>query len=130
MKLGSPAAMSKNPPSGPADARSVGLSVEELEDELEKSRAGYAALVQAVQTIQIFKDVDINWDEFPSVTLSAAHEENQNLRAQRTEAQKALLGLKYVGGCFCTDTARLRDFHGDHSPACIKACTALAALSK
>lgn len=39
MKLGSPAAMSKNPPSGPADARSVGVTVEQLESENARLRA-------------------------------------------------------------------------------------------
>lgn len=30
------------------------------------------------------------------------------------------------GECFCSATARMRDFDGEHSPACIRATAALA----
>lgn len=96
MSLGDYKSMQKEP-GGPADAPGhVGMSVEQLEDELEKARAGYAALVQAVQTVQVFKDVDINWDEFPSVTLSAAHEENEDLKKILRRARGLLGNCQFI----------------------------------
>lgn len=59
MKLGSPAAMSKEP-GGPADARSVGLTVEQLEDENARLRD---ALKTARGVIKIFHG-EPAWSEY------------------------------------------------------------------
>lgn len=56
---------------------------QQQEAELEKLRAGYAAVVQLVQSYQMIKDVDVDWDEFPAVTLAMTQEENSKLREDK-----------------------------------------------
>lgn len=51
------------------------------------------------------------------------------LLAQRDALYESLEALR-VGSCWCSKTARLRDFDGDHSPACEQARQALAAVDE
>ena len=51
-----------------------------MAQDLEVAQSGYAALVNLVVTLQLFKDVDVDWEDFPKTSLSLAHKEITNLR--------------------------------------------------
>lgn len=100
MKLGSPAAMSKEPPNAPADAPGhAGMSVEEIEGVLEEAlkdnetvRAGYALLMQHATTV--IESLDFLDDgKSPNTMVALAKKVRptiDQLRAQLTEAQKQI----------------------------------------
>jgi hypothetical protein len=58
--------------------------------ELEEMRAAYAAIREALQALQVFKDADIDWDTFPTKTLCMAHVEILKLRKSLNTCRKAL----------------------------------------
>lgn len=59
--------------------------------ELEKYQTGYAALVEAVKRMSVFKDVDVDWNEFPAICLSMCHQENNELKDKLKQTRAAAL---------------------------------------
>lgn len=84
MKLGSPAAMSKEPPSGPVDARSVVVSVEDLESENARLRKAVEALLKLIGDGDLVRNIEGDGD-FPRFM-------SQGIRIGKTlsDAQEAL----------------------------------------
>jgi len=76
-------------------ANIVDTYYEPVNQELEEIKSGYAALVNAVVTLQLFKDVDIDWDDFPRESLCLAHKEITKLR-EKLEMRNYILPTEKV----------------------------------